>query len=141
MMNKIDKSKAALIEGRMRDLEGYPIPLPDSSCCCFFFSSFSPLLLCWVRVHCSIYIYISSYSVSNISHLNSPPPPLFHFPSPNSCNSFNRYHFYTYIHMCTLFVPIDPPTCLPHHLPYPILHPPHLGCSTLLFSSFVEEKR
>jgi hypothetical protein len=34
------------------------------------------LLLCWVSVHCRI--YESSYNVSNISYLNSPPP-LFSF--------------------------------------------------------------
>jgi hypothetical protein len=38
------------------------------------------LLLCWVEIHCGI--YKSSYNISNISFLNSPPPP-FSFISPH----------------------------------------------------------
>jgi hypothetical protein len=64
-------------------------------------------------VHCSI--YEGSYSVSNISYLNLPPPLLFFIhSSPNSWNSFNRYHFCIYIHVYTLALysyshPFPPP--------------------------------
>jgi hypothetical protein len=60
------------------------------------------LLLCCVGVHCSI--YKGSYNVSNISYLNSPPALLsISFLSPNSWNSFNRYHFCIYVYVYTLF--------------------------------------
>jgi hypothetical protein len=63
-----------------------------------------PLSLCWVAVHCGIYIYKGSCNVSNISYLNSPSLSLsFILPSPDSWNSFKRYHFYIYIHEYTLF--------------------------------------
>jgi hypothetical protein len=72
-------------------------------------------LLCWVwGLHCGI--YKSSYSVSNISYLNSPSPLLsFILPSPHSWNSFNRYHFCIYIHVYTFFCTIF--TLLPPFLP------------------------
>jgi hypothetical protein len=64
------------------------------------------LLLCWVEIHCRI--YKNSYNISNISYLNSPPPPFsFISPSPHSWNSFNSYHFSIYntcVHsICTIF--------------------------------------
>jgi hypothetical protein len=40
----------------------------------FFLLVFFSLLLCWMGVHCVI--YKGSYSVSTISHLKSPPPPV-----------------------------------------------------------------
>jgi hypothetical protein len=41
------------------------------------------LLLYWVEVRCGI--YTGSYNVSNVSYMNSPPPPFtFIPPSPNS---------------------------------------------------------
>jgi hypothetical protein len=52
-------------------------------------------------VHCGI--HKSSYSISNISYLNSPPPPFFLAPLPHSWNSFNRYHFSICTHVYTLF--------------------------------------
>jgi hypothetical protein len=65
------------------------------------------LLLCWVGLHCRI--YKSSYNISNISCLNSPPPP---FSFIHSClaswNSFNRPHFSTYILMYTVFTLYSP---------------------------------
>jgi hypothetical protein len=76
------------------------------------------------EVHCGI--YKSSYNVSNISYLNSPPPPCsFLLPSSHSWNSFNKCHFlftYTYtqylyqIHLSTPFPHLfSPPTStVPH---------------------------
>jgi hypothetical protein len=69
------------------------------------------LLLCWVRVHWSV--YKASY---NMSFLKSPSPLLFHAPSTDSWNSFNRYHFCIYIHMYTLFAPYSPTYPFLHHL-------------------------
>jgi hypothetical protein len=56
-------------------------------------------LLCWVGVHCGI--YKSSYNVSNISYLNWLAPP-FSFIPPWPY-SWNRYHFYIYIHVYTFW--------------------------------------
>jgi hypothetical protein len=67
-----------------------------------FIFYFFPLLLCWVWVHCGI--YKDSYNVSTISYLNSSLLLLpFIFPSPDSWNRFNRYHFYIYMHVYTFF--------------------------------------
>jgi hypothetical protein len=74
----------------------WSIPAGDSG---FFFSY-------RVGVHCGI--YKSSSNVSNISYLNSPPPPLSFIPHSHSWNSFNRYHFSIYIHVYTVFVPYSP---------------------------------
>jgi hypothetical protein len=83
-----------------------------------------PLLFCWIGVLCGI--YKGSYNVSNISYLNSPHfTTLLHSHSPDSWNSFNRYHF-AFTYMYTHYL---------HHNP-----PPPRTCSTLLFSNFVEEK-
>jgi hypothetical protein len=68
---------------------------------CYLYSMFSQhlshslfLLLCCMGVHCGL--YKSSYNISNISYLNSPPPSFsFISPSLHSKNSFNRYHFST----------------------------------------------
>jgi hypothetical protein len=76
-------------------------------------------LLCW-QVHCGSYKV--SYTVSNMSYLNPPPPLLPFIPCiPDSWNSFNRYHLCNYIHMYTVFahyslsyllsLPPPPPTC------------------------------
>jgi hypothetical protein len=72
------------------------------------------LLLCWVGLHCGI--YKSSYDVSNISHLNSPPPLLPFIPtSPDSWNRYNRciiIAFTLCVHLfCTIFTsyPLSPP--------------------------------
>jgi hypothetical protein len=51
------------------------------------------------------WIYKSSYNISNISHLNSSPPP-FSFILPHSWNSFNICS--TYIHVYTVFGPYSP---------------------------------
>jgi hypothetical protein len=84
-------------------------------CSCFFFFLknlslyiyFSFLLLFWVRVNCGI--YKCSYNISNISCLNSLPPPFSFIAScPHSWNSFNRSHFSIYIHMYTEFVLYSP---------------------------------
>jgi hypothetical protein len=67
------------------------------------------LLLCWVGVHCGI--YKSSYNLSTISYLNLSPTPTL----PHSWNSFNKYHFCIYIHVCTILAlhspsyPLSPP--------------------------------
>jgi hypothetical protein len=71
------------------------------------------LLLYWMGVHCGI--YKSSYHISNISYLHSPPPSFsFILPFPHS----NRYHFFsfhTYVHStCTIN---HPPMSFPHLLP------------------------
>jgi hypothetical protein len=49
-------------------------------------------------------IHKSSYNISNISYLNTPPPSFsFIFSYPLSQSSFNRYHFCIYIHVYTIF--------------------------------------
>jgi hypothetical protein len=66
-----------------------------------------------VGIHCGI--YKSSYNMSNISYLNSPPP-LFSFilPSPHT---WNRYYF-KLTYMSTQYLHyIHPPTPFPHLLP------------------------
>jgi hypothetical protein len=85
-------------------------------------------------------IYKDFYNVSTILYLNSPPPQLaFIPPSPDSWNSFNRYHFCIYMHVYTFFAP--------YSLSYPLsshwCQPSPLGrtSSALLFSNFVEKKR
>jgi hypothetical protein len=103
------------------------------------------LLLCWAGVHCGI--CTGSYNVSDISHLNSPPPLLsFITPPPHSWNSFNRYHFCICIHAYTVFAQYSlsyPLSWLPVPLTgaNPPLPHPHRTCSALLFFDFVEEKR
>jgi hypothetical protein len=83
--------------------------------------------MCWMSVHCGI--YKSSYYISNIIYLNSPPPPFsFILLSPHSWNSFNRYHFSIYIHVYTVFAVYSPsftisPPLLPFHLDNPLLPP------------------
>jgi hypothetical protein len=68
----------------------FPFPLFFLYCCW------------WIGVHCSI--YIGSYSVSKISHINSPLWPFSFIPSsPDSCSSFNRYYFCIYSHVYTFF--------------------------------------
>jgi hypothetical protein len=63
----------------------------------------------WVGVHWSI--CKSSYNVSNISYLNSPPSTaLFHPLFPDSQNSLNRYHFCIYLNVYTSFGPPSPLT-------------------------------
>jgi hypothetical protein len=58
----------------------------------YFLFTYSLLLLCWMGVHCGT--YKSSYDISNISYLNSPPPSLsFISPSSSQCVSF--------FHLCT----------------------------------------
>jgi hypothetical protein len=67
---------------------------------------FLPLLLCWVGVHCGIYIYKSSYNVSNISYLNSPPPPLSFIILPQFLEQFQQVSlFCIYTHVYTVFAP------------------------------------
>jgi hypothetical protein len=59
-------------------------------------------LIVLLGIHCGI--YKSSYNVSNISYLNSPPPLLsFICPSLHPWNGFNRYHFYIYIFLHSVF--------------------------------------
>jgi hypothetical protein len=78
---------------------------------------FFPLLLCWVGAHCDI--YKGSYNISNISHLNSPPPQLPFISSSNSWNIFNTYHFCMYIHVYTSFALYSPSYLLSPPLPPP----------------------
>jgi hypothetical protein len=69
----------------------------DCNYCFIFF-----LLLCWVGVHCSI--YKSSYNISNVSYLNTPPQLLSLIPpSTDSWNSFNKYHF-CILHRCVYII-------------------------------------
>jgi hypothetical protein len=94
------------------------------------------LLFYWVGIHCDI--YKSSYNISNISHLNSPPSTIIlycPFPS-NFWNSFNRYVF-IYIHVCTVFI-LYSPSCV---LSPPTTNPPHRTCSALLVSDYVHEQK
>jgi hypothetical protein len=69
-------------------------------------------LLCWVGVHCGI--YRSSYKISNIAYLNSPPLPLSFIPSlPPYLEQFQQVSFYI-TYMCTQFLHrIHPPTPFP----------------------------
>jgi hypothetical protein len=83
----------------------------------FFFSFLFFLLLCWVGVHCGI--YKSSYSISNISYLNSSPPSFSFIPYLIISRSFKGYHFSIYIHVYTLFAPYSPSTPFPHLLSPP----------------------
>jgi hypothetical protein len=77
-------------------------------------------------------IYKSSYNISNISYLNSPPPSFSFIPSSSHSRiSFNRYYFCIYIHVYTVFALYSPsytlliPPPLPSYwyqlgpLPYP----------------------
>jgi hypothetical protein len=59
------------------------------------------LLLCWVGVHCGI--YKSSYNISNISHLNSPPP-LFFFISSPLIDVFSRHVWIWKIEICQSYL-------------------------------------
>jgi hypothetical protein len=97
------------------------------------------LLLCLVGVHCGI--YKSSYNLSNISYLNSLPPPLsFIPPSPCSWNSFNRYHFYIYTHVYAFLQHIHCPMSFSNHHRLPLVPRPQVRTYfTLLLSNFVEE--
>jgi hypothetical protein len=88
-------------------------------------------------VHCGI--YKSSYNVSTISYLNSPPLPVsFILPFPHSWNTFNS-HFSISIYVYTVFALYSPS----HVLPPPHWYQPPLSrtCSAFLFSSFVKEKK
>jgi hypothetical protein len=70
------------------------------------------LLLCWMGIHCSI--DKSSYSVLNISYVNSSPPSIsFILPS---------LHFSVYTLLYTVLHHI--------HLPMPLPHLPHLPTAT-----------
>jgi hypothetical protein len=93
----------------------------------FLFFFFFPFIFIVVlgRAHCTI--YKSFYNISNISYVNSSPPP---FSPPHFWNSFSRSHFLIYIHVytvfCTVFTLSHPfPTFF--HLP---LVPP-TSCRTL----------
>jgi hypothetical protein len=83
---------------------------------------------CWVCLFVPIFyccardtggIYNSSYSISNISYLNSP---LHHSPlsppSHHSWNSFNRPHFSIYIHLYIVFAPYSSSYTLSPHPPH-----------------------
>jgi hypothetical protein len=63
-------------------------------------------------------------------------------PSPHSWDSFNRYHFYIYIHVYTVFAPYSPSYALFPPPPQLVQSPPHplLGMthSTLLFLKITE---
>jgi hypothetical protein len=56
-------------------------------------------------VHCGI--YKSSYSTSDISYLNLPPPPFSFIPPPSFLDQFQQvsiFHLYTCVHsICTIF--------------------------------------
>jgi hypothetical protein len=83
-----------------------------------FFFFFFPLLWCWVGVHCGI--YKGSWNVSDISYLNSPPPPLSFILPPWFLERFQQVsfsHLRTRGHIfCTVFtlLPMSLPPC---HLP------------------------
>jgi hypothetical protein len=85
----------------------------------------------------------NSYNISNISFLNSLPPPFsFILPFRHSWSSLNRYHFSIYIHMCAVFGQCT--------LPHPFLnysptshsyHPLIQDIFCPLFSDFLKEKK
>jgi hypothetical protein len=71
--------------------------------------------------------------ISNISNLNSPTPPLSLMPPPPIPGSFNGYHFYIYIHVCTVFAPYSPSYTLSLPPPTGVAPPPpHRTSSALL---------
>jgi hypothetical protein len=70
--------------------------------------------------HCSI--YKSSYNVSKyiiLEFISS--AALLHPPSPDSWNSFNRYHFFIYIHVYTFFAPYSSSYPFLGHLSPPLV--------------------
>jgi hypothetical protein len=78
-----------------------------------------------------------------MSYSNSPPLPFsFIFPSPNSWNTFNKYHLFLHLHTCVhIFSPTYPS---PHHFPPPnAAISPLQGrtCSAFLFSNVVKKKK
>jgi hypothetical protein len=81
----------------------------------FYFFKFILKKIVVLGVHCGI--YKSSYNVSNISYLNSPPPSFsFISPLPPSWNSFSRSHFSIYIYVYIVFSQYSPfPHILPSH--------------------------
>jgi hypothetical protein len=103
-------------------------------------SFFLFLLFFWIGLHHGI--YKGSYNISNISYLNSPPPPFSFISHPpnththahththththHSWNSFNRYHFSIYIHVHTI-LPYSPS----YTLSPPPPHPTPTGINTL----------
>jgi hypothetical protein len=102
-------------------------------------NEFLPLFYCWAGwgPHCGFY-----KSSSNISYLNSCPPP-FSFIHPYSWNSFNRYHFSIYIHVNIVFALYSPSHIL-FPSPPPLNgtnFPPGRTFSALLFSNFVKRKK
>jgi uncharacterized membrane protein len=100
------------------------------------------LLLCLVGVYCGI--YKNSYSISDISHFNSPPPPFF-FISPHPIPGMVTTGVISpFTYMCTQYLQyIHPPTPFYHLLPPTStnLFPPNRTCSSLLFSDFVNKKK
>jgi hypothetical protein len=94
------------------------------------------LLFYWVGIHCDI--YKSSYNISNISHLNSPPstiilycPPLLPISETVSTGMFSfTYMFAQYLHY------IHPPV----HFPHP-LQTPHTGLVLSFWSLIVYMKK
>jgi hypothetical protein len=78
-----------------------------AGCFSSFFSLFVFLflLLCCLRVHCDI--HKSSYNISNISHLNSPPPTFSFISLPPFLEQFQQVsfsHLHACVHsVCTIF--------------------------------------
>jgi hypothetical protein len=73
--------------------------------------------------------------------LNSPSIAFFHPSSPNSWNSFNRFHLCIHIHVYTLFIPHSPSYPFPCHPSPQVPTPaPDRTCPTLLFSDLQKKK-
>jgi hypothetical protein len=120
---------------RLLKLNVFTAPSIGKNMKLFFFL----LLLYWVGLYCSI--YKGSFNVSNLSHFNSSPlhcSP--YLPSPDSWNSFNRYHFCIHINVYTLFALYLPSYPLPL-LPPSVTGANPLSCSALMFSNFVKKNK
>jgi hypothetical protein len=116
-------------------------------CKCFYVCQSSKdnlfifLLLCWVGVLCGI--HKSSYSITKLSYLNSPPQS-FSFISPPPIPGIVLTDLvFPFTYMCTQYLHyIHPPTPFPHILSsLPLVPTPtDRTCSAYLFSNFVKKK-
>jgi hypothetical protein len=91
------------------------------------------LLFCSIGVHCGI--YKSFYTLSNISYMNSPPPPLFflpcHHPFMEQFQQVSFLHLHTCVHsICKVFTLL---------YPLPTMSPPPLVSTHPLIQFFVGE--
>jgi hypothetical protein len=90
-------------------------------------------------VYCGI--YKSSYIISNISYLNSPPPPFSYISPPCIPGIVTTGCIFLFTSMCTQYLHfIHPPTSSPN-LSLPLWTPLQITSSACLFSNFVKENK